>query len=422
MSRVYHAQNPNHIFENRNQIESHLLSKVHAPQGGKTGTELELFVTTPEGHPPTFDQIEMLLDNIALSVPGASRATEKGRIVGLDLPNIGDISLEPGGQVELSSKPCKDLAELESSNKTLRMLLDRAAGFLDLHVEGAGHKAEFLQADDMPRSRFHAYYAYCHEQYGKKAQPLIDTMKSCCGLQVNVDPMGDKFHEIYRALLLTDVAESMATRSERQQRLHETYAKVAPEQMTPVFEALDARDNEAVVAHMVDRLLTLRVPFVPDASAAEGFRPAREVFGKTMTVGDFLSAGKLTTEILDNALSLQLTMPNLRRHGVVETRAPDSMDDLPTLMKTAAQYHRLTYDDAARGALLQDFAGIEQDRLRVAFLSRFEMDSKSLMAFDLGGGKTVGDLVSAVRGQDAAPAVQATAAFKVRPQSPQQGA
>ncbi len=422
MSRVYHAQNPNHIFTNRSEIESHLLSKVHASQGGKTGTELELFVTTPEGHPPTFDQIEMLLDHIALSVPGASRATEKGRIVGLDLPNIGDISLEPGGQVELSSKPCKDLSELESSNKTLRMLLDSAAGFLDLHVEGTGHKAEFLQADDMPRSRFHAYYAYCHEQYGKKAQPLIDTMKSCCGLQVNVDPMGDKFHEIYRALLLTDVAESMATRSERQQRLHETYAKVAPEQMTPVFEALDARDNEAVVAHMVDRLLTLRVPFVPDASAAEGFRPAREVFGKTMTVGDFLSAGKLTTEILDNALSLQLTMPNLRRHGVVETRAPDSMDDLPTLMKTAAQYHRLTYDDAARGALLQDFAGIEQDRLRVAFLSRFEMDSKSLMAFDLGGGKTVGDLVSAVRGQDAAPAVQATAAFKARPQSPQQGA
>ena len=422
MSRVYHAQNPNHIFENRSEIESHLLSKVHASQGGKTGTELELFVTTPEGHPPTFDQIEMLLDNIALSVPGATRMAEKGRIVGLDLPNIGDISLEPGGQVELSSKPCKDLAELESSNKTLRMLLDKAAAFLDLHVEGTGHKAEFLQADDMPRSRFHAYYAYCHEQYGKKAQPLIDTMKSCCGLQVNVDPMGDKFHEIYRALLLTDVAESMATRSERQQRLHETYAKVAPEQMTPVFEALDARDNETVVAHMVDRLLTLRVPFVPDASAAEGFRPAREVFGKTMTVGDFLSAGKLTTEILDNALSLQLTMPNLRRHGVVETRAPDSMDDLPTLMKTAAQYHRLTYDDTARGALLQDFAGVDQDRLRVAFLSRFDMDGKSLMAFDIGGGKTVGDLVSAVRGTDAAPAPQAAAAFKARIQHPQQGA
>lgn len=423
MSRVYHAQNPNHIFKNRSEIEDHLLSKVHASQGGKTGTELELFVTTPEGMPPSFDQIEMLLDHIALSVPDSRRATEKGRIIGLDLPGIGDISLEPGGQVELSSKPCKDLAELEACNRQLRKLLEDAAGFLDLYVEGAGHKPAFLMADDMPRSRFHAYYAYCNEQYGKKAQPLIDTMKSCCGLQVNVDPMGDKFHEIYRALMLTDVAESMATRSERQQRLHETYASVAPEQMTPVFEALDARDNETVVRHMVDRLLTLRVPFVPDAEAAEGFRHAREVFGKTMTVGDFLEAGKLTTEILDNALSLQLTMPNLRRHGVVETRAPDSMNDLDSLMKTAAQYHRLTYDDAARGSLLADFAKVDQDRLRVAFVSRFDMDAKTLMAFDIGGGKTVGDLVAAVRGDEHAPeaVIAAKAAFKPRAQQPHRG-
>ena len=408
MSRVYHAQNPDQLFTNRAEIETHLLSKVHASQGGKTGTELELFVTTPEGHPPSFDQIEMLLEHIALSAGESGMVQEKGRIVGLSLPGIGDISLEPGGQVELSTRPCEDVAALEASNRALRDLLVLACKVLDLHVEGTGHKPEFLQADDMPRSRFHAYYAYCHEQYGKKAQPLIDTMKSCCGLQVNVDPMGDKFHEIYRALLLTDVAESMATRSDRQKRLHETYASVAPEQMTPVFETLSSRDNETVVAHMVDRLLTLRVPFVPDAEAAEGFRPAREVFGKTMTVGDFLTAGKLTVEILDNALSLQLTMPNLRRHGVVETRAPDSMDDIETLMKTAAQYHAITYNDTVRRNLLNDFAAVDAGRLRSAFLTRFDMDAKSLMSYDIGGGKTVGDLIEAVR-KDHKPAALAQA-------------
>lgn len=423
MSRVFHAQNPDQVFQNRAEIEAHLLTKVMTAQGGKTGTELELFVTTPEGRPPSFDQIEMLLENIALAHKGAELLQEKGRIVGLNLPGIGDISLEPGGQVELSTKPCDNVAELESCNRALRRLLDNASAFLDLHVEGAGHKPAFLQADDMPRSRFHAYYAYCFEQYGKKAQPLIDTMKSCCGLQVNVDPMGDKFHEIYRALLLTDVAESFATRSDRQKRLHETYASVAPEQMTPVFDALSCRDNDSLVTHIVDRLLTLRVPFVPDANAPEGFRPAREVFGKTMTVGDFLAEGKLTVQILDNALSLQLTMPNLRRHGVLETRAPDSMDDIGTLMKTAAQYHRMTYDDTARRALLDSFAGVDNDRLRIAFLSRFEMDSKTLMAFDIGGGKTVAQLVAAVRGDEAAPeaAPQALAARANRRQ-PQQGA
>ena len=405
MSRVYHAQNPDHLFTSRAGIEAHLLAKIDHACAGKTGTELEVFVTTPEGRPPSFDQIELLLENIAQAYPGARPVEEKGRIVGLVLPGIGDISLEPGGQVELSTQPCDTVAELAQCNGALRRLLDDACRFLDLHVEGGGHKPEFLQAEDMPRSRFHAYYAYCHEQYGKKAQPLIDTMKSCCGLQVNVDPMGDKCHEIYRALLLADVAESLHAPSARQKRLHDTYASVAPEQMTPVFEALESRDNPALVRHIVDRLLTLRVPFVPDAAAAEGFRPAREVFGKTMTVGDLLAAGKLTAEILDNALSLQLTMPNLRRHGVLETRAPDSTGDLAALMETAARYHRFAYDDQARRALLDDFAGIDPDRLRVAFHSRFDMDDKTRMAFDLGGGRSVGDLVAAVRAP--VPAAQA---------------
>lgn len=413
MSRVYRTQNPQHIFTNRAEIETHLLAKVQSNQGGKTGTELELFVTTPEGRPPSFDQIEMLFDYIAAKYTGSTTATEKDRIVGLQLPNLGDISLEPGGQVELSTKPCRDVQELADCNKALRGLLNEAAAFFDLRVAGEGHQPAFLQAEDMPRSRFHAYYAYCREQYGDKAQGLIDTMKSCCGLQVNVDPMGDDFHAIYRALMLVDVAESLSDRTTRQQRLHETYASLAPEQMTPVFEALTAKDNDGVIGHIVDRLLTLKIPFVPDAEAAEGFRKSKDVFGRTPRVGDLLHAGKLTGEILDNALSLQLTMPNIRRHGVLETRAPDSMDGQDALMQTASRYHAFAYDADKRNALLTAFADVETEKLKTAFLSRFTMPATELAALDIGGGKTVADLIKAVR-QPAAQALP-TAAFKKQP-------
>jgi hypothetical protein len=73
--------------------------------------------------------------------------------------------------------------------------------------------------------------------------------------------------------------------------------------------------------------------------------------------------------------------------------------------------------------LLADFAKVDHDRLRVAFLSRFDMDAKTLMSFDIGGGKTVGDLVAAVRADDNAPeaAVTAQAAFKPRAQHPRHG-
>lgn len=394
MSRVYHSANPQHPFRSRKEIEEHLLSKTASNVGGKTGTELELFVTTPEGLPITFDQVEMVLEHFAAQFKGAKAATEKGRIVALNIPGIGDVSLEPGGQVELSTKPCDSLEELEMMNRIMRSALENTAAFFDLRVKGQGHMPSFLKAEDGPRSRFAAYREYLRDTHGQeKADALVDTMKSCCGLQVNVDPMGEDFHEIYRALMLVDVANSLAQRTARQERLFETYARLVPEQHTPVFEALAARNNEEAMAHIVDRLFSLKVPFMPDRSA-EGFRSTASVFGETPRVGELLENGALTTEILDNALTLQLTMPNLRRHGVVETRAPDSPDTVEELMQTARAYHAFAYDAKARRALLDKFADIDPLKLKDAFLRRFEI--ANVQDVDIGGGKKVADLLAAV--------------------------
>lgn len=414
MSRVYRPAQPDHIFTSRAEIEEHMLSKVTGNTGGKIGTELELFVTSPEGLPITFDQVEMVLEHMAAQFPGAVMGQERGRTVALSVPDIGDVSLEPGGQVELSTKPCRGMDELEDMNRILRAALEKTAAFFDLRVKGQGHMPSFLDADDMPRSRFAAYCEYLRGVHGKRADDLIDTMKSCCGLQVNVDPMGENFHEIYRALMLADVAHSLSQRTVRQERLHETYAKLVPAQMTPLFEALEARGNEDLMRHIVDRLLTLKIPFVPDNSA-EGFTSTAKVFGATPTVGELLEKGVLTTQILDNALSLQLTMPNIRRHGVVETRAPDTPATLEELMDVAKVYNRFAYDAAARRQLLDDFSGIEPDKLKQVFLSRF--DVKDALSADIGGGKTVKDLVQEVEGPKAISAPSASRTFSSRPQS-----
>lgn len=410
MSRAYRPANANHVFTSRLEIEEHLLSKVSGNAGGKIGTELELFVTKPEGRPITFDQVELVLEHMAGQFKDAQPGYEKGRMVALVLPGVGDISLEPGGQVELSTKPCATLEDLAESNQQLRQALENTARFFDLRVDGAGHKPSFLEAEDMPRSRFHAYCGYLRGVHGEKAEALINTMKSCCGLQVNLDPMGEDFHEIYRALLLVDVAHSLSQRTQRQKMLHENYAELVPDQMLPVFETLAATSNEDLIKPVVDRLLKLKVPFVPDAAAAEGFVATSVLFGATPTLGALLEQGRLTTEILDNALTLQLTMPNLRRHGVVETRAPDSTGSPESLMATAALYQRFAYDKPARQALLAQFADADPGALKEAFLSRFTLPPPTLMALELGNGQTVGSLVEAVG--IAAPPPQACAAVK----------
>ncbi len=380
------------ILRSRAAVELYLLAKAEKNANGVIGTELELFVSTQEGKPISYAQIEKLFDHIAAKTD-AEKSTESGHVVALHIADVGDVCLEPGGQVELSTKPCKDLAELEEANKTLRAVLDEATAHFDLKVTGQGHMPSFLKAEDMPRSRFGAYYDYCRYEIGAAAEELIKTMKSVCSLQVNVDPMGKDFHKIYRALLLLDVAAAFNQVSERRDRLGRTYSHYFGAQTQPVFEALGAKSNRELVPLLVDRLLTLKVPFIPDNSP-EGFKSTREVFGAPPTVGELLEKGKLTKEILDNVLSLQLTPPNLRRHGVVETRLMDSVDTTEDVMRVARRYRAAAYDASSRARLLKRFKKADPDLLRAAFNARAEMPRKKLLKMDIGGGLTAGDLAA----------------------------
>lgn len=355
MSRAYHAQNPNHIFNNRAEIEAYLHQKISSNTGKKIGTEIELFVTDAAGQPAAFDQIEKILLLLSAQFGQSKAITEKNRIVGLSVPGFGDYCLEPGGQIEIATKACEGLEELERVNRRLRAALDNAAASLDLKVTGTGHMPAFLAAGDVPRSRFHAYYAYCRAQYGADAEELIKTMKSVCGLQINLDPMGDDFYKVYRALMTREMTEIMTSPDDRRQkRLRQTYERLAPEQLTPAFNAAAAKSNDALVTLIVDRIMTLKVPFLPDPVSAEGFKSTMDTFGYAPRVQELLDRQLLSVEIFDNALSLQLTMPNLRRHGVLETRAPDSVNTVDELMAVAKRYYQAAYDPATLSARQDD--------------------------------------------------------------------
>lgn len=396
MSRVIQSHQPAQLLRTKADITAHLLKKVSRATAGLIGLEQEMFVTTSAGKPPGFDAIEGVLIHMA-SALNASPFRENGRVIGLSRDDLGDVCLEPGGQVELSSAPSPDLASLMQRQETLMQALETAAAVHGLRVTGAGHLPAFKGAAMMPRSRFAAYAAYCRASHGDaKAEALLDTMKSCTGLQVNVDPMGPDFHKIYRALMLVELAGSFRERTTRQKRFAETYAPLFPRQVTPLFNAVAARGNRELVGQIVDRLLTLHMPFVPDPDNAEGFLPSSEVYGQTPTVGELMDRGVLTVGLLDNALSLQMTMPNLRRHGVVETRAPDTPASMGEVAEIAARYHRAVYDPATRQALLDLGQRLNPAALEAAFNKRFSLTEKSFMALPLGSEVTVEAFIGAV--------------------------
>lgn len=413
MSRVVRTQAAGPVLSTPQHIADYLLAKIDRADAGLTGLEQEMFVTLPDGTPPPFARIEAVLQRMAGLLPKSELRFEGDFVVGIGCGDLGDVCLEPGGQIELSSAASPDLAVLESRQAALLAALEQAAGDEGLKAFGAGHAPAFVGAAMAPRSRFAAYAEYCRHKGGDRAEALLDTMKSCTGLQVNVDPMGDDFHLIYRALMVLELAGCLRDRTARQKRFAETYAPLFPRQVTPLFNALAARDNRALVGRIVARLLTLHMPFVPDPANAEGFLPSAAVYGETPTVGALMGRGVLTPELLDNALSLQMTMPNLRRHGVVETRAPDTPASLAEVMDIAAQYRRAAYDPACRAALVALAEKLDEGALAQAFDARFRLDGPALMALPVGHGITVAGMIAAVE----AAVKPAAPARKSRPRS-----
>lgn len=403
MSRVQHHfdQQAAKPFTSIDQIESYLLAKtVHAK--GLIGTEIELFVTK-DGQPPSFDTIETLFDRIAAQLQpeyDVSPMRDGARTVGLHIPDLGDVMLEPGGQVELATTACATPDILKHKNRILRAVLDIAGASLGMTVAGTGHDAAFLQAEDMPRSRFAAYYQYVRFLHGPPAEDLLATMKSCCGLQINLDPMGADFHEVARALLLIEMTQVLTQPSTRRQRFHETYTALFPEQTTPLFDILAARTNEEVIHHMAARLMTLKVPFLPDGSL-EGFVPTLDLFDAPPTVRVLMEMGQLTPQLLDNCLGLQLTMPNLRRHGVLETRAPDSVQAVEEIVAITQKYVDIAYNPARRKALLAATADIDPHLLQKAYEARF---TRGIGDDRLGPHLTVRDLATCIENATSRPA------------------
>lgn len=397
MSRAIRGSSAATVLTTPAEVEAYLLAKVQGATAGLIGLEQEMFVTTPEGTPPAFARIEAVLCHMAAALPQARLLTEGSYVVGVSSPVVGDVCLEPGGQIELSSAPSQGLKELAARQQALYDALVAASAREGLQVTGAGHMPSFIGAPMVPRSRFAAYVDYCARAHGdEKAQALLDTMKSCTGLQVNVDPMGEDFHKIYRALLLVELSGSFNDLSIRQKRFFDTYAPLFPRQVTPLFNAAAARDNESLMEMVVERLLLLHMPFVPDPASEEGFLPSAQVYGQTPTVGELMGKGVLTTDLLDNALSLQMTMPNLRRHGVVETRNPDTPSDMAGVMAVAARYHRAAYDVPTRDRLVTLLDACDPALLQRAYMARFAGSRADLSAMSVGGGMTVAGLIAAV--------------------------
>ncbi|MGB3877257.1 MAG: glutamate--cysteine ligase [Shinella zoogloeoides] len=177
----------------------------------RIGTEHEKFVffTADNSPVPYFGEasISALLNGMQAKT-GWEPIMDAGNIIGLAEPSgMGAISLEPGGQFELSGAPLENLHQTcKESNQHLATLREIAEP-LGIRFLGMGGspKWTFAETPRMPKSRYDIMTRYM-PKVGTKG---LDMMYRTCTIQVNLDFSSEV--DMRRKMQVSLKLQSMAT-------------------------------------------------------------------------------------------------------------------------------------------------------------------------------------------------------------------
>jgi len=183
----------------------------------RIGTEHEKFAFTVEGHRPVPYEgrrsIRALLDGMQLLL-GWEPIVENGNIIGMfDVTGGGAISLEPGGQFELSGAPVETIHQTCTELMAHLAQLREVARPLGIGFLGIGMTPDWSRADmpTMPKGRYRIMTAYMP----KVGQLGLDMMYRTCTVQTNLDfsSEADMVKKLRVSLALQPVATAMFANS-----------------------------------------------------------------------------------------------------------------------------------------------------------------------------------------------------------------
>lgn len=201
----------------REALVAYLAGGEKEPSAFRIGTEHEKFPFTLDGHTPIpYDGergIERLLRGME-GLLGWEPILDEGRIIGLADPTGGGaISLEPGGQFELSGAPLETLHQTCSEVHAHLAQVRQIATPLGIGFLGTGMAPTWTlaQTPHMPKSRYGIMAGYM-PKVGTRG---LDMMFRTCTIQVNLDfrSEADMVRKIRVGLALQPVATALFANS-----------------------------------------------------------------------------------------------------------------------------------------------------------------------------------------------------------------
>ena len=184
------------------QLFSYMEAGCKPRENWRIGTEHEKFIFDPDGFKPVpYDGakgIRALLDGLVRF--GWTPVLEGGNVIALTRPDGSSVTLEPGGQLELSGAPVETIhqtcAELTGHLKQVK----EVTGEMGIGVMGMGYAPTWDIGDInwMPKGR----YKIMRDYMTKRGNLGHHMMLATCTVQVNLDFSDEaRMVEMYRAAL-----------------------------------------------------------------------------------------------------------------------------------------------------------------------------------------------------------------------------
>jgi len=359
-------------IERRDELVAWLAQGVRPKANFRIGTEHEKFAFTHEGHRPVpYDGprgIRALLEGMQ-PLLGWQPIMEGPHIIGLfDAAGGGAITLEPGGQFELSGAQVDTVHQTASELTAHLDHVREVAKPLQLGFLGIGMTPDWTRADMpvMPKGRYKIMTAYMP----KVGTLGLDMMYRTCTVQTNLDfsSEADMVKKLRVSLALQPIATALFANS--------PFTDGKPNGFLS-FRSEIWRDTDNDRAGMlpwafepgmgferwVDYALDVPMYFVKHDDeyvdvAGQSFRD--------LLVGKLRGMPGARATISDWANHLSSIFPEVRLKRYLEMRGADA-GPLPNLLALPAFWVGILYDDAVLDTawdLVKDWSAAERQQLR----------------------------------------------------------
>jgi len=205
-----------HPIESVSQLTDLYRRSFKPPSQHRIGLELEAMPVLSTGMPVPYaskqgPNIRSLLEEMG-STPGVQRAMESGHLIGLS-DEHGTISLEPGGQVEFSSRPARDLHEVNTLVEGHLHRLRRACDATGLHWIEQGYQpfARLSQMEWMPKERYRIMQAYLPTRGRLALRMMSQTSSIQCSFDFSDE--SDMEHKFRTANRVTPLVQAITANS-----------------------------------------------------------------------------------------------------------------------------------------------------------------------------------------------------------------